>query len=138
VRLDFKSALKLFLPTLCIFYTLRWTVLPPTEAHREIFGNNELFLELRFPAHPDRFLSSASVPFSGTLFTQEGEVPVTGSRIAAATGTRYLFHSRGTKFSAKIRRVSQGCEPALDFVVHAENSLNVIPRRGVLRAGFCE
>jgi hypothetical protein len=137
VGLDPKNALKIAIPTLCIFYTLHWCRLRSPQVHREVFGNGEYYLDLSFEGNPNGFFQRAEgarrSQFRGVLATGSKQEAIIGTRVAAEEGPVYFFDSSLGHFHGRLKKVEKRCEPALHFRLSTPDA----PQQGILTAGFC-
>jgi hypothetical protein len=130
--------LAVIFPSVILLTAAWWTALPDTRIYREVFGNDNYYLDLYYEVNPDGWLRRAAadrpVRFRGRLTTNTGDYPVTGVRQATAQGVRYEFDSSAGKFSGRLSPSDKGCEPSLRFRLQG---LREPSAQGTLRAGFC-
>lgn len=133
--------LSLALPTAILCTAAAWSSLPDARPYREVFGNENYYLDLYYEVNPDGYFKQnepqPKVRFHGRLTTEAGEFPISGEREGRGETARYHFSWQEGKaqgrFVGRLATHARHCEPDLNFEL-VENGQHA---NGTLRAGFC-
>lgn len=130
--------LKYLIPTVCIFYSLSWSSLPPIRTYHEVFGNSDLYLDLYFETNPQGIFSrnvvSQSITFHGFMVSPDSERRVSGLLVKQNGQKKYFFDSDLGSFRGVLLQVMNQCEPSLYFHIwKGDRSV----KSGKLKGGFC-
>jgi hypothetical protein len=127
-----------FIPSFILLSAATWTALPELRPYREVFGNDNYYLDLYYEVNPQGWLRQGQpdqpVRFHGRLTTNSGDYPIEGARQGSPDHAHYEFKSKAGQFVGQLSKNGKGCEPSLHFRLQgaAEPSAS-----GILRAGFC-
>jgi len=125
-----KYSIGLLLPTVVLLQAPR--VSAEYLAKRELFGGPDYYLDLHFSQKPNR--RPQGVPFTGYLSGKQKEERITGIVQFRDREWRYDFKTARGKFSGKLLRENNRCEPILSYEITGESG---VVETGSLRAGFC-
>jgi hypothetical protein len=133
---DLRYGIGLFLPTALLLGSGNLLPTETKQVHRELFGSNDYFLDVQYPAFKKRRTGAQQIPIKGFFATKVKEEPIKGYVYKTAGGWRISFDFAGGHFSGTWSQNPSHCEPELRFQVVKYPTPSL--EKGVLRGGFCE
>lgn len=136
MSMNFPGFLRLVLPTFFLMSAFVGRGMFNESRHRQLFGDRDYFLELRFDASPAlRHIGQLPyVRFEGELVSDKESRPVSG--FLSSRGGKPSYHLRvgGEVWNGVLKALPESCDGFLELT-ELRTGRPVAPSR--LKAGFC-